>query len=298
MDEADGRDSSLDVREERAPYDTPLSLDMVSAFAGDRPLTDNEKDAVAELQTSRKEGFYSDLLYAITHRFFPGETARELWERILKHKYEMSSTLNRNVRITVASIDYLSNLTAELPSPTASDEKFMTELIRLSAHDGLTGLLNHSSCYQKIDAEIKRYARYKTPVSILMMDFDNFKAINDSSGHQAGDGVLRAVGAVLREEARDPDICCRYGGDEFVVILPLTESREASILADRLKARIEQSSFDGKTVTVSIGIASSGQHVDSSRDLVRLADSALYQAKRGGKNRVAVGGAQKEETAA
>jgi diguanylate cyclase (GGDEF)-like protein len=267
---------------------TPLSLDLVSAFAGDRPLTDHEKELVDSMQKDRDGKFYSDLLYAVTHRFFSPSVAEDLWNRILRHKYEMSSIMKRNIRIAVASLDYLSNLTSELPSPTVSDERFIADLIHLSVHDGLTGLFNHSSCFQRADVELKRYVRYKTPVSFLMMDIDNFKEINDRFGHQAGDSVLLALGTIIREEAREPDICCRYGGDEFTVIMPLTDADEAVILAERLKARITQSKFDGKMLTVSIGVASCGENIRTSVELVQKADNALYEAKRKGKDRIVV----------
>jgi diguanylate cyclase (GGDEF)-like protein len=267
---------------------SPMSLDLVSAFAGDRPLTEHEKELIDSMQKDREGKFYSDLLYAVTHRFFSPSVAEDLWNRILRHKYEMSSIMNRNIRIAVASLDYLSNLTSELASPTVSDERFITDLVHLSVHDGLTGLFNHSSCFQRVDVELKRYVRYKTPFSLLMMDIDNFKEINDQFGHHVGDNVLLALGTILKEEAREPDICCRYGGDEFVVIMPLTDAHEAGILAERLKARISRSQFDGKMLTVSIGVASCGENVHTSVDLAQEMDKALYDAKRRGKNCIVV----------
>lgn len=290
VDKEDIREKNNDGGGEEPFFYTPLSLDLVSAFAGDRPLTEHEKELVDTMQKDRGGKFYSDLLYAVTHRFFSPSVAEDLWNRILRHKYEMSSIMKRNIRIAVASLDYLSNLTSELPSPTVSDERFIADLIRLSAHDGLTGLFNHSSCFQRTDVELKRYTRYKTPVSFLMMDIDNFKEINDRFGHQVGDSVLMALGIIIKEEAREPDICCRYGGDEFAVIMPLTDAREAGILAERLKERIAQSQFDGKMLTVSIGVASSGENVLTSRELALRADAALYEAKSKGKNCIVIDG--------
>jgi diguanylate cyclase (GGDEF)-like protein len=267
---------------------TPLSLDLVSALAGDRELTDSEKATIDTVSKDRGANFFTDLLYTVTHQLFQPSLAEDLWNKILQHKYTMSAVLNRNIRIAVATLDYLSNLTAELHSVTLSDESYISELVRLSIHDGLTGLFNHSSCFQKIGMELKRYARYGTNVSLMMIDIDNFKEINDRFGHQMGDDVLATLGKIIREEAREPDSCCRYGGEEFVVIMPLTESSEAVILAERLRERIAHSSFDGRSITISIGVASCGENAATSQELVKKADTALYEAKKNGRNRVVV----------
>ncbi len=289
MDKESITPTNVDREDEEASFYTPLSLDFVSAVAGDRPLSDREKVLVNEMIKERGGKFYSDLLYAVTHRFFSAVAAEDLWNRILSHKYEMSKLMNRNIRIAVASLDYLSNLTTELASATVSDETFIAELTHLSEHDGLTGLFNHSCCYRKTGSEMKRFVRYGTPVSFMMIDVDNFKEINDTLGHQAGDNLLMAMGKVIREEVRESDICCRYGGDEFAVIMPLTATTDACVLAERLRARIEQSLFDGGKITVSIGVASSDRQVLAPQDLVQKADLALYRIKKAGKNGVAAG---------
>jgi diguanylate cyclase (GGDEF)-like protein len=292
MNESTDREPTLEKGDDEPPdealYYSPLSLDLVSALAGDRSLSESEKLTLDNLQNERGKRFFSDLLYTIAHRFFSPVVAEDLWNKILRHKYEMSSIMKRNIRIAVASLDYLSNLTAELHSATLSDEAYITDLVRLSVHDGLTGLFNHSSCFRKIDAELKRFARYNTTVSVAMMDVDNFKEINDTLGHQTGDNVLTAMAKIIKEEARESDICCRYGGDEFVVIMPLTKAADARALAERLRARIAQSTFDGRMLTASIGVASCGGTAITAQDFVKRADTALYLAKRNGKNRVEV----------
>ena len=268
--------------------DNVLSLDLVSAFAGDRPLTEYEKTFIEDFKKSRGEKFYTDLLYAITHQFFPPAVAEDLWNQILRHKYAMSAVMNRNIRIAVASLDYLSNLKSELHSPTVIDESRIADIIRLSLRDGLTRLFNHTTCYQKIEAEIKRFMRYGTVASIMMIDIDNFKEVNDHYGHQEGDKVLSLLSAIIEAETRDSDICCRYGGEEFTVILPSTYLQEAGVLAERLRAKLEQSRPNDRRVTVSIGVASCSGSVRTSQSLVEKADAALYRAKKKGKNRVVV----------
>lgn len=266
--------------------DDALSLDLVSAFAGDRKLTNDEIAFIDEMKKIRGDGFYCDLLYAISHQFFQPEVARSLWEQILRHKYEMSAAMNRNIRIVVAALDRLCNLANDLPSTILIGEKHIADIIRRSLRDGLTGLYNHAYCHQSIDTELKRCSRYGTTVSLMMIDIDDFKDINDRYGHQEGDKVLAMMGSIIEEETRDCDICCRYGGEEFVVILPSSDISETTALAERLSAKIEQSLPSDRKVTVSIGVASCGHNSNTPQSLIKKADSALYEAKAAGKNRV------------
>lgn len=265
-----------------------LSLDLVSALAGDRPLTETEKYRLGELKKSRGLRFFSDLLYAITHQYFPPEVAEDLWTEVLRHKDGLSKSLRRNVRIAVAALDYLSNITAKMDSTTLVGETHIEEIIGLSLRDGLTGLFNHTYFYQQIDFEVRRYVRYGSPVSLVLIDIDDFKEVNDTYGHREGDRILATMGGTLMRVARDSDICCRYGGEEFAVILPSTDVHEASIIANRLKNELTERLPGARMVTVSIGVASCGKNTRTYRNLVEKADAALYQVKKNGKNRVVV----------
>lgn len=269
--------------------DDALTLDLVSALAGDRQLTKAEQSRFSDLKKIRGSKFFSDLLYSITHQYFPPDVAEGLWTEILRHKIELSTVLIRNVRITVAALDYLSNITTNMNSATIVGERHIAEIVGLSMRDGLTGLFNHTYFYQQIDMEVSRYVRYNTVVSLLLIDIDDFKKVNDTFGHQEGDRILAAMGRKFSALARNSDICCRYGGEEFALILPLTDIREASAIADRLRTELVESLPDGSTmVTVSIGVVSSEKKIRTSQELVKNADAALYQAKRSGKNRVVV----------
>jgi len=266
--------------------DSALSLDLVSALAGDRPLTEAEKSCLVDLQKSRGRRFFSDLFYSITHQHFAPKAAKILWSEVLRHKYVLSKAVGRNVRITVATLDYLSNITDNMDAATLVGEAHMGEIIGLSLCDGLTGLFNHTYFYQQIDLEVKRFVRYGTLVSLVLIDIDDFKEVNDTYGHREGDRILAAMGRTLLHLARDSDICCRYGGEEFAVILPLTDIHEAGAIADRMRKELAEHLSDGRTVTVSIGVASCGEKIKTYQDLVEKADAALYKVKRSGKNRV------------
>lgn len=265
-----------------------LSVGLVSAFAGDRPLTETEESFLSTLKDHRGEQFFPDLLYVITHQYFPPAVAEKLWNEILRHKYEMSKALNRNVQIIVATLDCLANLKSAVHLPTLVNEAHIASIVNLSMHDGLTGLFNHTSCYEIMALELKSYARHGAVVSLIMADIDDFKAVNDQCGHQEGDRVLTELAAAIERETRDSDICCRYGGEEFAVILPLTDTREAAEIAERIRVKTMQIRASGRTLTISLGVASCDENITTTHALVEKADHALYQAKRSGKNRVMV----------
>jgi two-component system, cell cycle response regulator len=268
--------------------DKALFVDLVSAYSGDRALTKPEKKFLVTLKSSRGIGFYSDLFYSITHQYFCPEVAEALWTEVLRHKHVLSDALGRNPGIVVATLDYLSNVTNNMDAATLVGEGHIGEIIGLSLRDGLTGLFNHSYFYQQIDLEVKRFVRYGTAITLVLIDIDDFKAVNDSYGHREGDRILAAMGKTLLHLARNSDICCRYGGEEFAIILPLTSVHEADAIANRMRKELKQRLPDSHAVTVSIGIAACGGSIETYQQLVEKADTALYQAKRSGKNRVVV----------
>lgn len=263
-----------------------LSVDLVSAYAGDRPLTGQEEEALTSLRECRGDLFYSDLLYAITHQFFAAEEAPELWREMLRHKCELSEALGRNVQVVVATLDYLTNITDEVRLPTLVTEGHIAEIVSQSMHDGLTGLFNHSCFQELLDLEIKRYLRHGSIVSLVLLDIDDFKKVNDRWGHPEGDRVLRALARVMRSVTRESDICSRYGGEEFATILPMTEIAEAAEIAERIRVEAGKISVGEQFLAVSLGVAVSSTATGDADALVKQADQALYHAKEQGKNRV------------
>jgi two-component system cell cycle response regulator len=161
----------------------------------------------------------------------------------------------------------------------------------LAAVDPLTGCLNRRAMLDQLDAEFARAKRYGLALSILMIDLDHFKEINDTRGHLVGDDVLRKVGTLLRAQVRNVDAVARYGGEEFVAILPETMFDGAKVLADRIRERIAESVFldNGAEfrVTASLGLATvDTDHMETSGDALARADAALYRAKNSGRNQV------------
>lgn len=158
--------------------------------------------------------------------------------------------------------------------------------------DGLTGLFNHRYFVTLLEQEIKRAKRYQRHLALLMLDIDDFKHYNDIFGHRMGDHILNIVASLINSSCRDVDYVCRYGGEEFAVLLPETKIEEATVIADRIRTAIEAYPFPfgpGKhqqisAVTVSIGVASYPDNASSEIELVDHADAALYTAKRLNKN--------------
>src|SRR2546428_6264018 len=157
----------------------------------------------------------------------------------------------------------------------------------ISARDTLTGLYNRWYVMQKIDSEMNRALRHGAPMSVLMLDLDHFKNVNDSFGHSVGDQVLKNVGQVLRESCRVYDVPGRYGGEEFCIVLPETRVGNTSAVAERIRQRLAESRFDvggdHVAITASMGIAGVDSVADeglvSSAALIERADRALYSAK-------------------
>jgi diguanylate cyclase (GGDEF)-like protein len=159
-----------------------------------------------------------------------------------------------------------------------------------ATHDGLTGLLNRTGILEKLDDELSRAARTGTPVSVLMADLDLFKSINDTRGHLVGDAVLREAARRLKAAARRYDSVGRYGGEEFLIVLPGCNAADAAIQGERMRQAIGTTHFlapgQPVMVTASLGVACSSHSAPET--LVREADDALYLAKENGRNRVVV----------
>lgn len=160
------------------------------------------------------------------------------------------------------------------------------EYQQLSITDALTGLLNRRYIEERLHEETNRSQRSGEPMSLLMLDVDEFKAYNDRFGHPAGDEALQIVGRILKENLRGADVAARYGGEEFSVLLPATSAEEAEVIAERIRRQAEATKFPKRRVTLSIGIASLSTEIDSVERLISAADNALYQAKQKGRNNV------------
>ncbi|MEM1439299.1 MAG: diguanylate cyclase [Pseudomonadota bacterium] len=163
----------------------------------------------------------------------------------------------------------------------------VSELQRHSVTDGLTGVFNRRSFDEHLRGEFARNARYGQPLSLMLIDVDHFKAYNDTHGHQFGDDALRSIASLLQTNLRRTDRLCRYGGEEFVILMPDTNGEEARAIGERQREQIAAHTLSRGSLTISIGIATLSQaSFGTESEFLGAADEALYNAKRGGRNRV------------
>jgi diguanylate cyclase (GGDEF)-like protein len=210
--------------------------------------------------------------------------------------------------LDLGAVDYLQKPFSERElrarvERTLRQSRSQSALRELAQTDPLTGLANLRAFRTRLGEEVKRARRYRTPLTCVMADMDNLKPVNDELGHAAGDRAIAAVAAVVRAQLRETDFGARYGGDEFVLLLPHTDRDEGRVLAERICARLKTTVLEiaGRRIPIgaSFGVAclSEASPEETAEDLVRAADAALYSAKRAGRGRVeaaAPGGAEAE----
>lgn len=234
-------------------------------------------------------------------RLFPHApfTEREATDRsvaIEAHRQQLSSRLGRNVGLSVAALDYLGNISRDLVAPAIVEHDVLEALERRSVTDPLTGLFNRYHFEATLKREVARCLRSKARLSLLLMDVDQLKRVNDVWGHQAGDRVLGRVAGAIQNSLRTTDIASRYGGDEFAIILPDTDAKMGRLVAERICTNVGAclgagTVPDGSTnkVSVSGGLAElpPAPTATSEAQLIVVADRALYLAKGRGGNCVA-----------
>ena len=171
----------------------------------------------------------------------------------------------------------------------AADLAYQSRIVEMIHVDELTGLLTKRSLFRALEKEVIRSTRYRHPLAVLMMDLDHFKQVNDTHGHLVGSHCLSEVGRIIRESTRVMDLSGRYGGEEFITVLPETSAEDGLIVADRIREAVGRSAFKHNDTTygvkLSAGVAALPVHGSSVETLVQAADVALYKAKRTGRNR-------------
>ena len=222
--------------------------------------------ALSHADTDSEPAHYSLIARDITDREYYDKILQEQIQAVQESRFEMEA---QQVELCKANMA-LSEANARLQA--------------LATTDGLTGLKNHRTFQEKLVEEFERCQRYRTPLSIALLDVDKFKAFNDSFGHPAGDGVLKMVAGIFQENARTTDFVARYGGEEFVVLLPGTDTVGASAAAERMRSAVEYAYWDLRPVTVSIGISTCKPATSSPAAFLAEADRALYASKQKGRN--------------
>jgi diguanylate cyclase (GGDEF)-like protein len=238
---------------------------------------------------AKGDPLYSSILQILSHLTFSEAEAGRHWRKIVAHREELREKLGRDPGLRVAILDYFVNVSREMKSPKVIEMSIYERTERSAITDGLTGLFNHSYFLTSLRQEILRSKRHEIRTSLLLLDLDDFKHLNDGHGHVEGNRVLSRTAALLRETVREIDLAARYGGEEFAVILPDTSPTGAYVVAERVRERIEERFRRGRplpAVTISGGIAVYPDDATTPADLIVRADEALYRAKAAGKNRI------------
>ncbi|MDH3255941.1 MAG: diguanylate cyclase [Acidobacteriota bacterium] len=229
------------------------------------------------------DAVYPELIKLLCHLQLPSEEARRCWQQVIRHREAMQSRLNESVDPRVALIDYFLQVDRRLDRPKIVELSVFEKTRASVFRDELTGLHNYRFFRGLVPRELARSRRNRTPLSLVMIDIDDFKRHNDLNGHESGNDVLVELARLLRASIRETDVAVRYGGEEFVLVLPETQKTVASELAGQACATIERSPL---AMTVSMGVATHPADATEETELIRCADQAMYEAKAAGKNRV------------
>ncbi|HEV2963821.1 MAG TPA: sensor domain-containing diguanylate cyclase [Candidatus Angelobacter sp.] len=188
---------------------------------------------------------------------------------------------------------------ADICAAAIQNANYFERMKQLAYVDGLTGIFNRRYFEMRIAEELERASRFMGRMSVIMVDIDHFKRLNDEFGHLLGDEVLRGVSNILKQQLRKVDMVCRYGGEEFAIVVPETTGANTLVVAEKLRRQIETHPFPGvpRPVTISCGVADYPSQGSTRDELVAAADSALYQAKQAGRNRVVAASCRKGNSA-
>ena len=248
----------------------------------------DDKEKISQYEKKYKNRLYYHILLSLTHKSFNEKESKNLFEAILKHKKSLDEILNRDVGISVATLDYLQNIKKLFHYPTIVEESTSDFLTDSTTKDGLTNLYVRDVLDIFLRKEIDNAKRQNSYVSFMLIDIDDFKKVNDTYVHQKGDEVLEKIGEILNNSSRKMDFAARYGGEELCLVLPNTKSDKAYEIATRIREKIKSFIFDDFFVTVSIGISQSDENINDEIKLIRKADKALYKAKENGKDQVVI----------
>ena len=235
---------------------------------------------------------YQSIIQILADIDLEPDEAKKCWFEIISHRDNISKALGKRTRLITAVSDYFHLYKKSLKQYKMIEINAYEKLIKESTHDNLTGLFNKAYFQNTLNKYLPLAKRNNTDLSVLFLDIDNFKEINDTFGHHSGDIILKKIAHILKQELRSSDIIARFGGDEFVILMPNTHKTDALLLSERLRTTIMNKTIviqdTNLQISVSGGVA--GFPVDSqeAKKLLIMADSALYRSKGAGKNRISL----------
>ena len=248
-------------------------------------------ESLRDLSVRFGEEVFSVFLRLIFHIELEPVPALQTWEKLMHHHDQLRSQIGAEIDFRVSALDYFTRKTELLVNPTIVETDQFVRLRQDTVTDAMTGLFNFRHFKRMLEKEISHAERYQTPLSLIFLDVDHFKQLNDRCGHPIGDKVLRMVAEVIARSVRSSDLPCRYGGEEFAVIAPATPKSGVLLLAERIRngvaaLEIPEVVAAGMPISISGGVASFPEDAVSVDELIAKSDEALYQAKQGGRNRI------------
>lgn len=282
-----------------SPFDQPpsssdlqqLQQDILSSLSSDPGDSKMQCQHLQPLLKKKKNEACKIILYNLVQLNFTHENACEHWDSIVQHAQKLQTSLQRKVGLATVACDYFSTINPCLDNPKLIEFARFEETLRSAHHDFLTGLLSRGAFQNFFEQEISRASRHGHNTALVFFDLDNFKEINDTHGHLLGDEALKQVGKIILDSKRMEDMACRFGGDEFLLLLPETNKFMALRVSKKIHELINSLIlFDHEErpiqVTCSGGLASFPLDSDTDKGLMDCADRALYQAKSRGNHQL------------
>jgi diguanylate cyclase (GGDEF)-like protein len=262
-------------------------LDFFEQFADDDARLIQKLQALIAQQGKE---VYTYIFQILTNLDLPPVEAEEHWKQIISHSKDLSAAMGREVNLRTAVCDYFCSINKSLHNPKIIEIHLFEKTARSSTFDAMTGLLNRSAFDEMLAREISRANRHDSNLTLLFLDLDDFKRINDTLGHMAGDEVLRKVAEMIMIEKRAEDYGARYGGEEITILLPQTSKADGWLIGERIRQRLEETEilYEGQIIkaTLSGGLASFPIDASDGLTLLKNADKAMYRAKSFGKNNI------------
>lgn len=278
------------IRSTGTGEEASLAQKVVEDVADSSTAFSKLTDGLSRLEEVYGDAVYAELLFVLAHLRIPAAEAKEHWRRILGIRRHLQDAVGPPIDIRVALVHYFISVDRKLESPKLIELKLFQQIQASVYRDELTGLYNYRYLSEHLPREIDRNDRHQRSMALIMVDIDDFKRYNDCFGHQAGNMALVEIAEILEDATRSTDMVVRYGGEEFVVVLPSSGKEDARVVAERIRSGVAGHGFARSALTVSLGIAAYPGDAHDPGELIGSADSAMYMAKSRGKNRICISG--------
>lgn len=262
-------------------------LDYFEKFSNDDARLIKEIQA---LNAKHGQEVYTHVFQILTNLDLDSAEAELHWNNIIAHTKDLSAALGHEGNLRTVVCDYFCSVNKSLQNPKIIEIHLFEKIAKASTIDHLTGLLNRNAFDEMLSREISRAKRHDSSLSLLFLDLDDFKQVNDTMGHVAGDRVLIKIAQLIMAEKRSEDIAARYGGEEIAILLPEISKADGWLIGERIRQKVDESEirYEGKNIkmTLSGGLASFPIDAGDGLTLLKNADKAMYRAKSFGKNNI------------